>query len=182
MGVLSTILLLAKNVAIVFLVVLIVNLILPFVSTFLYPPKLGVSVAPISGLKFIKGASCPVPTPKKVTVIEIWATWCGPCVRTIPHLSQIANRFKDSVSFVGITQESLNDEAKIVAFVEKMGDKMDYCVAIDGLGESRVVMKDSAGLGIPHVIVIGADGKMKWAGHPMKAAFVDAVVKAVNEQ
>lgn len=31
----------------------------------------------------------------KVVVLEFWATWCGPCVKTIPHLNSLVEEFKD---------------------------------------------------------------------------------------
>jgi thiol-disulfide isomerase/thioredoxin len=31
----------------------------------------------------------------KVVVVEFWATWCAPCIASIPHLNDLAERFKD---------------------------------------------------------------------------------------
>ncbi|ORY38514.1 thioredoxin-like protein [Rhizoclosmatium globosum] len=149
-----------------------------FFMNFFNPPKLGSTVAPLKGLKFIKGEACDVPNTKegKVTVLELWATWCPPCVKSIPHLTEIAHKFGSDVTFVGVTQES--DEAKVRAFVENMGAQMDYTVAIDLLGDSRMVAKDSGGMGIPHAIVINGKGVMVWAGHPMSGDFENAIREA----
>ena len=37
-----------------------------------------------------------------VYVLELWATWCGPCVQSIPHLNQLWQKFQDKgVIFIG---------------------------------------------------------------------------------
>jgi thiol-disulfide isomerase/thioredoxin len=53
----------------------------------------------------------------KVVVLEMWATWCGPCVKAIPHLNELAGKFKDRpVVFLSVTDE----EQKVVeAFLNK---------------------------------------------------------------
>jgi len=35
-------------------------------------------------------------------VIEFWATWCAPCLESIPHLSQLQDRYGDRIAIVGI--------------------------------------------------------------------------------
>src|SRR5262245_20632990 len=48
---------------------------------------------------------------KRITVVEFWATWCGPCRTSIPHLTEMQRKFaKRGVTFVGVSDE---DSAKI---------------------------------------------------------------------
>ena len=42
----------------------------------------------------------------KVYVVEFWATWCGPCIYSIPHLSQLQRQYADQ----GVTLISISDE------------------------------------------------------------------------
>lgn len=103
---------------------------------------------------------------KGVAVIEFWATWCGPCRRSIPHLTEMQQKFRDKgVTFVGVTDEELPVVKK---FVTQMGDKMNYTVAIDRDGKtSQGYMKAFGVDGIPHAFVVDKAGQIVWQGHPM---------------
>ena len=41
-------------------------------------------------------------TTGKVTIINFWGTWCGPCVNELPYFDQIASNYADSVTVVAI--------------------------------------------------------------------------------
>lgn len=44
----------------------------------------------------------------KITVIKIWATWCGPCVMEIPHLNELEKKYHSdtNIVFLAITDDS----------------------------------------------------------------------------
>jgi thiol-disulfide isomerase/thioredoxin len=110
----------------------------------------------------------PVPQLKKghPYIVEFWATWCGPCKVSIPHLTEMQAKFKDKgVVFVGISDEGLD---KVKPFVEQMGDKMNYIVACDDERKSNAgYMEAYEQSGIPTAFVVGKDKKVLWVGHPM---------------
>lgn len=66
----------------------------------------------------------------KIVVLDFWATWCGPCIKSIPHTNELAAKYKDSVVFIGICHPKGADKMKGV--VETHGIK--YPVAIDPAG------------------------------------------------
>ena len=102
---------------------------------------------------------------KTIYVVEFWATWCPPCRTSIPHLTEMQKKFKDKgVVFIGVTAEKSDVVKK---FVEKMGDKMDYNVAIDGGKTSEGYMEAFGIEGIPHAFIVDKEGKIAWQGHPM---------------
>ena len=63
----------------------------------------------------------------KIVVLDFWATWCGPCIRSIPKNNKLAERFKDDVVIIGVCAEKGSD--RMQAVVEERGIK--YPVAID---------------------------------------------------
>jgi len=108
----------------------------------------------------------------KITVVEFWATWCGPCKMSIPHLTELAHKYKDKVSFVGVSiwESKPEDYTKAVPdFVKEYGDKMDYNVATEGPAGfmAKNWMAASGQDGIPSAFLIDGEGKVAWIGHPM---------------
>jgi thiol-disulfide isomerase/thioredoxin len=129
------------------------------------PSKLGDPAWSLDGLEFVKGEPVQI-TPGEVFVVEFWATWCPPCLTSIPHLTEVARRYKDKkVTVVGISNES----AEVVRpFVEKMGEKMDYHVAVDPSGKVTKGYMEAFNRGtIPHAFIVNADANVVWVGHPM---------------
>lgn len=103
---------------------------------------------------------------KTVYVVEFWATWCPPCRTSIPHLTEMQKKFKDrGVVFIGVSTEKV---ATVKKFVDQMGDKMDYTVAVDSDGKtSEGYMKAYDVRGIPHAFIVDKEGRIVWQGHPM---------------
>jgi len=140
---------------------------------------------PAAKLTFVKGEPVDVggAQPGVVQVLEWWSTWCPPCRASIPHISELARKYRpQGARFVGITSEA--EVPKVKGFVEKMGDKMDYTVALDasGAADAEIYMRTGA-RGIPHALVVGADGRVAFSGHPMEPGFeaaIGAALKAVK--
>jgi len=115
----------------------------------------------------------------RLYVVEFWATWCGPCRASIPHLTELAKKYSGKVTFSGIsvwetpTQKPGNSDVSYMPavreFVKSEGADMDYNVGADGptgtMSESWMVAAGQDG--IPTAFVVGRDGKIAWIGHPM---------------
>jgi thiol-disulfide isomerase/thioredoxin len=115
--------------------------------------------------------------PGVVTVVEFWATWCGPCKVAIPHLNELAQRYAGKARFVGVSvweRISAEKPYAVPDFVRRMGDKMTYTVAADVVkpgddsGPMARTWMEAAGQGsIPTAFIVDGQGRIAWIGHPM---------------
>lgn len=132
--------------------------------------------------KWVKGE--PVTSFQKgnVYVVEFWATWCGPCRKSIPHLTEIQSTFKGKgVTVIGVSSGETNGLADVEPFVKKMGDKMVYTVAFDEQGQtSKAWMEASGQEGIPTSFIVNQEGRIAWIGHPM-AGLDEVLAKVVDK-
>jgi thiol-disulfide isomerase/thioredoxin len=119
--------------------------------------------------KWVKGDAISNLDPNKTYVVEFWATWCGPCKVSIPHLTELAHQFTN-VTFIGVDafEHSAHKDALVSEFVTKMGDNMDYRVGMDTEDQFMADnwMKAADQNGIPTAFLI-QQGKIVWIGHPM---------------
>lgn len=96
----------------------------------------------------------------RTVVLEFWATWCGPCLASMPHLAELAETFDgEPIEFILITTEETD---LIEAFLAKR--ELPGNVVID---EDGSVFDAYRVRGIPRTIVIDADGVVALDTHPM---------------
>ncbi|MHC4811217.1 MAG: TlpA family protein disulfide reductase [Planctomycetota bacterium] len=105
----------------------------------------------------------PPPLEDRVVVVDFWATWCGPCVASIPHMNELAERFGDRASFVAVSNEGAEQFRVGLERIGRGVEDFGASLALDPVGR----MAGAAGLqGIPHLLVMSRDGIVRWQGHP----------------
>lgn len=132
--------------------------------------KLGDPAPPLRMRAWLKGAPIENLEKGKVYVLEFWATWCAPCRKNIPRLSELARKFRGKVTVagIGVYEEGIDNFKKVKAFVDSLGGKMDYAVASEDSNYMATGWMQAFGeSAIPHAFVINAEGQVAWIGHPM---------------
>ncbi|MFC2114958.1 TlpA family protein disulfide reductase [Bacteroidota bacterium] len=90
---------------------------------------------------------------EELTVIDFWATWCQPCIRSLPKIVEMSKDFEDSgVRFVGISVDSPRNISKIKPFTRSMG--ITYPVLLDPSGE---LMGELNVMAVPTLLIVDGD-------------------------
>ena len=131
--------------------------------------KPGDAAPPLQVETWVKGEPVKAFEKGKVYVVEFWATWCGPCIAGMPHLSQVQSEFKDKgVTIIGVTSVDQNNTLeKVRTMVADKGDTMGYTVAWDTERKTNAAYMEAAGQGgIPCCFLVDKEGKLAYIGHP----------------
>ena len=116
---------------------------------------------------------------KHVYIIEFWATWCGPCKFSMPHLSAIQEKYRDQgLVVIGISDES---EEQVRPYIDGFDGPIRHTIAVDRV--RTTVSRYMSGYGqegIPVAFVIDANGRVVWIGNPA-SPFMEKLVVTLLE-
>ncbi|HZR87358.1 MAG TPA: DsbE family thiol:disulfide interchange protein [Bradyrhizobium sp.] len=113
----------------------------------------------------------PVGFKGKVSVVNVWASWCVPCHDEAPLLTELA---KDTrIQLIGINYKDTADNAR--RFLGRYGNPF-ASVGVDGNGRAAI---EWGVYGVPETFIVGRDGKIayKLVG-PVTPDNIDSVLKA----
>ena len=98
-------------------------------------------------------------TENKVQLIDFWATWCAPCITSIPKFNAFHQKFAlKGLVIIGVSQES---REVVEPFLTKV--PMQYASALEGKAKLHVALKIKA---LPYAIFVDRAGKIVWRGQP----------------
>lgn len=115
----------------------------------------------------------------KVRLINVWATWCAPCVQEFPELVETSRKFGlRDFEFISISADDPSDPAPVKAFLEKqkagMSARLKKSVEAEGrrtnsylfsgsdMDELMKALDPEWPGAIPHTLVVDTDGTIIW--------------------
>jgi thiol-disulfide isomerase/thioredoxin len=107
----------------------------------------------------------------KVVLLDMWATWCGPCRQTMPIIARMHNQYAaKGLEIVAVTAET----APVVeAYLKE--HPVPYGVYLD-MDDS--VMTGFQNTALPDCAVIGRDGSIIYRGHPGDEQALERAIQA----
>ncbi|QDW24110.1 redoxin domain-containing protein [Pedobacter sp. KBS0701] len=137
----------------------------------------GDTISTYPKVEWIKGNAINNFDPSKIYIIDLWATWCKPCIAAMPHFNAMASKFKNR-GVVFIAQDVMEDDRqKVLDFVKANDKMMGFDVAFGGGKGSdfeQEWIKPAGVSAIPETFVIKGN-KLLWQTSP------DMINEAVME-
>mgnify|MGYP006302313657 CR=1 FL=1 len=110
---------------------------------FVYPDKDGEMVS----LEDLKG---------RYVYLDIWATWCGPCLAEIPKMKELHEKYGDEIAFVSVSVDP--DKDKWMSFLEEK--ELEGYQLYSGKNFESQIIKDYMIQGIPRFVMIDPEGNI----------------------
>lgn len=136
-------------------------------------------------IKMIDGTSFKMSDKKgKVVLLNLWATWCGPCREEMPTLVALHEKYKDKgFEVIGLDTDESETVEMIQDFSKEM--KLNYPLGFADGNLFTQFVKISGLNGIPQSILVNRDGKMTGVftggGEKVLTKMKETIEKTVNE-
>ena len=101
----------------------------------------------------------------KYVLIDIWATWCGPCLHEVPYMKELEEKYRGrNIEFVSISVDESKDAWEKMVRDKQMGGRQLYCGDMGGInisnGEKDAFMDFLRLNGIPRFILLDREGRV----------------------
>jgi thiol-disulfide isomerase/thioredoxin len=95
--------------------------------------------------------------PGRPLLVNVWASWCGPCIEEMPELERFAtSQGTTGVQVVGL---ALDTPDAITAFLARVPVSYPILVETPGPADASVWLGNRKGV-LPYTVLVGADGKI----------------------
>lgn len=116
-------------------------------------------------------------TSAEILVLDFWATWCKPCVKSIPKLAKLSEKYKDEdVSFIGVNEDSPRNQIKVKPFAHTLG--ITYPVIMD---VDQSIMSSLLVSAFPTLVIIDQNEKVLFVHEGFVPGDEDIIENRIKE-
>ena len=130
-------------------------------------------------VRTLEGDSARIAAGEPVTLLHVWATWCGPCQKEFPEIEAIQREFGPRGLRIVAVSVDEGDDDPVRAFAEDKGATFE--IGRDPDGSIRRLYQ---GIGVPESYLISADGRLlvrQFGAIPEGAAAMRAEIEKALE-
>lgn len=110
----------------------------------------------------------------QVVLLDFWASWCGPCRRSIPLINEIEARYGDRIHLLGVNVDTNLTPDRI------REAHRDFGADFPSLGDDRLEVQTLYGVSsIPTLVLIDRAGVVRWVDHGVPD--VDEVTERIDD-
>ena len=119
----------------------------------------------------------------KVVVVDLWATWCPPCLKGIPHYMELQKKYGEKgVAVVGISMDKPNDINSAMQAVKTFAEKQKFNYLI-GIGDPAIESQLVEKMVLPTTIFFGRNGQVRYIARGYHDyAKVEAITKVLMNE
>jgi len=121
-----------------------------------------------------------------VYLVEFWGTWCSPCIKNIPHLTELQKKYSsDGFVVIGVATHETAGKTKLMDFMKERGDDMEYMIAYDSdlsMERDWDTGSGSDDFRLPVCFLIDRNGKIVFEGHPENKELEELIKKTLEER
>ena len=102
----------------------------------------------------------------KVTIVNFWGTWCGPCVAELPYFNEVANTYKDQVVVIAIHSNQGVNTAPAYIAEHYPGSSIIFAKDNEGANAINGAYYTSLGFNMtyPATVVLDENGEILYSG------------------
>jgi thiol-disulfide isomerase/thioredoxin len=111
----------------------------------------------------------------KVLVLDVWATWCEPCSKSVPVIEELKKRAGDEFVFIGVNTDQNKSPEEIYAHAQGLG--MSYLSLLD----THNVFVDFFQIqGLPGLFVYSKKGNLLYHQYGLKSSDLDGLTARIS--
>jgi thiol-disulfide isomerase/thioredoxin len=120
----------------------------------------------------------------KVVLIDCWATWCPPCVKSFPELVAKSKKYSDKgLAVISLSLDDESNQDDVIAFLKKNHATFtNLQLKSDAAASNGMAEKFGFKGSIPHAVLFDRNGARVWSGHPMDDSLTGLIEKELAKK